>query len=834
ANDGNGVTINLNYTDGTGTSGGFAAGDKFNGIENVTGTQYDDTFFASAVANKFDGGTSTSASHNRVNYSASNAGVIVDLVLNVGGDAINGTTSYANGDTYLNIQDATGSNFADIFIASAAANRFDGGSGSDTVSYAKANDGVGVTVDLTNGVGTGGFAQGDTYTSIENAIGTNWDDTFIASTDSNFFDGGLGSNTVSYANRGVSVTVDLSTATGTGGGAAAGDTYVNIQNVIGGSGADTLTGYGVVGVKSVLTGGNGGDILAGVQANRAYTYASYAGSGAGVTVDLTSTTGVGTTGGDATGDQLRFIDNLIGSSFSDTFIANDQANSFDGGAGGLDTVSYAASASPVTVDLSTAGFVGVGGYAAGDTYVRISNVIGTGGNDVLTGANSNRSELIGGAGADDLHAATGNVSNTYASYRYSSSGVTVDFVQAKGLAGDALNDTLNNIVNVVGSGSNDLFYASSAANKFEGNGGSDTVDYHYSAAGVTVDLYDGTFTSGGYAQGDTYNAIANVVGTGQNDTFYATAAANSFNGGTGGSDTVNYSHSGVGVKVNLDTGFGSDAVTGVTSFANGDTYTNIQNVVGSSGNDYFIASSAANAFTGGGGNDTVSYESATGSGFTASLTSGTGSGSGSYAAGDTYAGISNLVGSQNVDSHLIGNSGANILTAQGSGTTNILEGMGAGSGTDVYNALLGGSNTLTAGSGTNIFNVSAAGLDGIFNQTTHSSNLVSANGSAGNTTLHFDNLGNTLTLSNFSSKVSGITTLDISTSTNTNVLITTQDIVSLAQTSNHLLTIKMTATESLQITNGSNYKILGTGDYVFYSDAALSNEVARIHIQLAA
>ncbi|MFL9927666.1 hypothetical protein PQR62_25595, partial [Herbaspirillum lusitanum] len=107
ANDGNGVTIDLNHTDGTGTSGGFAAGDKFNGIENVTGTQYDDTFFANVVANKFDGGSGTL--HNRVNYSYSVNGVKVDLFNNVGGDAVTGQVSYANGDTYVNIQDVTGS-----------------------------------------------------------------------------------------------------------------------------------------------------------------------------------------------------------------------------------------------------------------------------------------------------------------------------------------------------------------------------------------------------------------------------------------------------------------------------------------------------------------------------------------------------------------------------------------------------------------------------------------------------------------------------------------------------------------------------------------------------
>ncbi|MFL9927667.1 hypothetical protein PQR62_25605, partial [Herbaspirillum lusitanum] len=94
-----------------------------------------------------------------------------------------GTGSLANGDTYTNIQDVTGGSGNDLFYASAAHNNFFGGAGVDTVSYERSSDGVGVTVDLVAKTGTGGFADGDTYDSIENAIGTANNDTFIASLD---------------------------------------------------------------------------------------------------------------------------------------------------------------------------------------------------------------------------------------------------------------------------------------------------------------------------------------------------------------------------------------------------------------------------------------------------------------------------------------------------------------------------------------------------------------------------------------------------------------------------------------------------------------------------
>ncbi|MFX5595313.1 hypothetical protein ABTD92_21910, partial [Acinetobacter baumannii] len=79
---------------------------------------------------------------------------------------------------------------------------------------------------------------------------------------------GAGSNTVSYAgtpssNSSTGVTVNLSTGVGSG-NYAQGDTYANIQNVIGSAWADTLTGYATAGVTSVLTGGQGADSLTAV------------------------------------------------------------------------------------------------------------------------------------------------------------------------------------------------------------------------------------------------------------------------------------------------------------------------------------------------------------------------------------------------------------------------------------------------------------------------------------------------------------------------------------------------------------------------------------------
>jgi len=834
-------TVNLFSGAGSGT---YAANDTYTNIQDVTGGTGDDIFFASAAANNFDGGTSTAASHNRADYSNSAVAETVDLFNGVGSG---GAGSLAAGDTYVNIQDATGGSGDDTFVASAAANRFDGGTGSDTVSYAVANDGNGVTVNLNTGAGTGGFAANDVYVSIENVIGTQYDDTFVGNASANTFNGGVGSDTVSYAGSSAPVTVNLSVGGGAGsGGNAQGDTYISIENVIGGSGADILTGATTG--ATVLTGAAGGDTLTGVASNRANTYASYAGSAA-VTINLNFTDGTGTSGGDAAGDKLSFIDNLIGSGNDDIFVVNNQANNLNGGAG-FDTVSYVSSDGGVTVNLSTG--IGANFYAQGDVYTSIENVIGSTFADTLTGANTGKTILTGGGGGDTLTGVTANRASTYASYAGSASGVTVDLNATDGTGtsgGDAAGDKLSFIDNLIGSSFNDTFVANSQNNSFDGGaGGVDTVSYLASTAGVTVDLSNttGTGTSGGFAQGDKFTGISNLIGSNFDDVFFASSAANAFEGSSHGTngDTVNYARSGNAVVVDLfhHTGLaGVDAAAGAgVSFSTGDTYSNIQNVVGSSYNDTFYADNSANKFDGAGGtSDTVSYEYSNANGaIIANLA--THAGSGGDANGDTYANIENLTGSAFLNSTLTGDAGANILTAKGTTTTNTLSGGGAASGTDVFNAVDGGSNSVTVGSGLNTINVSAGSHSSLgaqsdmVNQTTGQSNISTISGGAGTTTLHFADLGSSITLANFSNKVTGITTLDMTSGSGTNIVITADDVIKMGIASgaaSHILTVKMSGSESLQIAaNGSDHYVYfpGTTDYAFYN--ASNVEIARIHL----
>ena len=165
-------------------------------------------------------------------------------------------------------------------------------------------------------------------------------------------------------------------------------------------------------------------------------------------------------------------------------------------------------------------------------------------------------------------------------------------------------------------------------------------------------LTPGAIGLGGNAQGDTYVNIQDLTGGSGNDTFIASLAANNFDGGGGAHNRVSYASDSANLIINLSdkTASGVSAGTGSGGYAQGDTYTNIQDATGGSGNDTFVASSVANNFDGGAGINTVSYESST-SGVTVNLSTqmvagvAGNSGSGSYATGDTYANIQNVIGS---------------------------------------------------------------------------------------------------------------------------------------------------------------------------------------------
>ena len=369
------------------------------------------------------------------------------------------------------------------------------------------------------------------------------------------------------------ITADLTSAT-----------INNIENVVGSEYDDTLTGDAQ---NNVIEGGAGRDTLIG---GGGMDTLSYENSDDWVRVMLNDNAAATTSRGHARGDTATLFENVTGSAYDDELTGNeaanvlmglagddeitggDEADTVEGGAGAdeldgdngnvtdqtratADVLSYAGSNAAVTVNLATAS--ASGGHATGDTiatfeveipaeeegedpteldvstfeYVtgsmhddsltgdhRANHLTGGGGDDSLRGG-AGADLLIGGPGADmldggededekdnklpqtdtntdgvidDQDTAAADASIDWAVYKGAAEGVTIDLSTSMGTGGEAMGDTLRNIELVWGSEKGDTFIASNGADIIEGDGGSDTVSYEASEMGVTVDLSSGT------------------------------------------------------------------------------------------------------------------------------------------------------------------------------------------------------------------------------------------------------------------------------------------------------------------------------------------------------
>jgi hypothetical protein len=83
----------------------------------------------------------------------------------------------------------------EVLVGGEGADVIDGNGGIDTLSFADSFAG-GVNVDVSTGTGFGGDASGDTYENIENVIGTQFRDTLTGSSGNNRLDGRGGADTL--------------------------------------------------------------------------------------------------------------------------------------------------------------------------------------------------------------------------------------------------------------------------------------------------------------------------------------------------------------------------------------------------------------------------------------------------------------------------------------------------------------------------------------------------------------------------------------------------------------------------------------------------------------
>lgn len=159
-----------------------------------------------------------------------------------------------------------GSSESDFAEGGPGNDRITGSNAFDVVTYLAAPSGV--TVDLQSGTVSGGEGN-DTLLSIEGVDGSGFADTLSGSADDDAFQGNGGADTIDgrmgddvlvYFSAGGGVTVDLGAGTASGGGAG-NDSLISVEDVIGSSFADTITGNDV---GNFLGGGGGNDVLSGL------------------------------------------------------------------------------------------------------------------------------------------------------------------------------------------------------------------------------------------------------------------------------------------------------------------------------------------------------------------------------------------------------------------------------------------------------------------------------------------------------------------------------------------------------------------------------------------
>ncbi|MGF9764674.1 calcium-binding protein [Microvirga sp. 0TCS3.31] len=410
---------------------GDAAGDGYAAVEGIVGSQHNDRIIGNNSGNRLEGGDGNDTLEGAGGGDTLYGDDGDDLLIGGnGGDTFEGgagrdTVSYATsltavqvylwavnynvgalGDTYKDIEVIVGTRFNDVidgdtyentFFGDAGddrlggqggsdtlyggdgsdildggwgdwADRLEGGSGYDYASYAYSTSGV--VARLMNPGGNTAEAAGDVYDSIEGLHGSRFDDTLGGSAEANYLFGRAGNDTV-Y-------------------GEAGNDSLFGEDgndNLVGGAGADALDG------------------------GAGYDAVDYFAAASDVRADLLESW---RNTGEAQGDSYVSIEGINGSSYGDDLRGSHEANGLYGNAGndilegrggadllhggeGEDYAAYWSAASGVRASLLNSAINA--GDAAGDSYVSIEGLQGSGFGDMLQG--NGAGNLLNGQGGND-------------------------------------------------------------------------------------------------------------------------------------------------------------------------------------------------------------------------------------------------------------------------------------------------------------------------------------------------------------------------------------------------------------------------------------------------
>jgi Ca2+-binding RTX toxin-like protein len=249
-------------------------------IENVIGSNFDDTLYGTAGANVLQGGLGSDWMEGGAGNDTYHVDVLTDTVVDTAGtDTVHSSITYILDGSIENLRllgsasiNGTGNALNNVIYAGAGNNVINGGAGADEVSYADAASGVTVSLAIATAQATGGSGS-DTLTGIEHLSGSRFADRLTGNAATNWLQGGGGNDTmdggagidrVSYATATSAVNVNLAvtSAQATGGGGI--NTLVNIEDLWGTNYADMLTGNATA---NTLVGFNGHDVISGGAGN---------------------------------------------------------------------------------------------------------------------------------------------------------------------------------------------------------------------------------------------------------------------------------------------------------------------------------------------------------------------------------------------------------------------------------------------------------------------------------------------------------------------------------------------------------------------------------------
>jgi Ca2+-binding RTX toxin-like protein len=454
----------------------------------------------------------------------------------------------------------------------------------------------------------------------DSLMGMDGDDLLRGGAGRDTLDGGFGLDTVDYSTKTAGVSLVLPELFVSGRGVTIGgaleDSVRNVENAIGGSAADRLTGNtranhlsGLAG-HDVLDGDSGDDTLVGgaggdtLRGGDGIDLADFSASTVSISVTLGGDNLRPVRHGSGDVDQIAGVENLLGGRGNDTLFGDALPNVLSGGDGadllagrggadtldggaGVDLVDYEEQSQGIIVNLlgatfSTAYTPGNGGI---DLIRNVEDVNGGGGNDAITGdGNANRlrgyggdDSLMGGNGRDVLD---GGAGWDVASFADKSAQVLVALVgtgRATVFVAGAEEDTLIGIEGVIGGAGNDRLTGDDAANLLAGGGGADTL-----SGGRGADTLDG----GDFRDRADYALLSESVRV----TLAGDGPATVFIGGQAEDVLLSVEE--------VFTGGGADTLVGDAG---------ANHLAAQAGDDWLVGGLGADTLDGGLGTDTVSY-----------------------------------------------------------------------------------------------------------------------------------------------------------------------------------------------------------------------------------